>query len=60
VSLNPFPANSSPNGFNLGMAGEWHTWQLIWYLRAKAGMALPGLAGMKKNRIAESRAILKY
>jgi hypothetical protein len=20
------------------MTGEWHTWQLIWYLRAKAGM----------------------
>jgi hypothetical protein len=21
------------------MAGEWHTWQLIWYLRANAGIA---------------------
>jgi len=33
------PANSSPKPLSLGMAGEWHTWQLIWYLRANAGMA---------------------
>jgi hypothetical protein len=39
VILKPSPAKSSPKAFSLGMTGVWHTWQLIWYLRANAGMA---------------------
>jgi hypothetical protein len=31
------------------MAGEWHTWQLIEYLRAKAGIAETS-APVKKNK----------
>jgi hypothetical protein len=30
------------------MAGEWQVVQLIWYLRAKAGMALQYIPGRRK------------
>jgi hypothetical protein len=31
------------------MAGEWQTVQLIWYFRAKAGMACKFVKGLKVN-----------
>jgi hypothetical protein len=38
------------------MTGEWHTWQLIWYLRANAGIALM-FAGGRINRSKAMAAI---
>jgi hypothetical protein len=58
VILKPSPAKSSPNAFSRGIAGVWHTWQLIWYLRANAGMADACSAGIRSKKAAPRRQLL--